>query len=74
MAQKKKPQNKRPSAKQQQSVFKEAWENMTEDFNRLLPEKLRNKDKKKFALWLFVLEVVVIGVIGKLVYEWYVGK
>jgi len=70
MAQKKKPQNKRPAFKPQQSVFHEAWDNMTEDFNRILPEKLRNKNKKKFALWLFVLEVVVLGVVGKFVYEW----
>lgn len=34
---------------------------MTEDFNRGLPEKLRNEAKKKFVLRLLLLEVVVLG-------------
>jgi len=72
---KKKSQSKcQPGKAKQQSVFQEAWDNMSEDFNKLLPEKLRNQDKKKFALWLFILEVVVLGVIGTLVYEWWVGS
>jgi len=74
MTQKKKSPNKRPASKPQQSVFQEAWSNMTGDFNRVLPEKLRNKDKKKFVLWLFIVEVVVLGVVGKLVYEWWVAR
>lgn len=53
-----------------ESVFKEAWENMSADFNRLMPEKLRNKEKKKFVLWLFLVELVVLGVLGKLLYDW----
>lgn len=62
------------SKKKQDSVFKEAWENMSEDFNRFMPEKLRQrKDKKKFVLWLFVLELVVFGAIGTFVYQWWVG-
>jgi len=73
MSQKKKSPDKRPAAKPQQSVFIEAWENMTEDFNRVLPEKLRNKDKKKFALWLFIVELVILGGIGTLVYRWLTG-
>ncbi len=57
-----------------ESVFKEAWDNMSEDFNGLLPEKLRGqKDKKKFVLWLFVLEIVVFGAIGTFVYRWWTG-
>ena len=60
--------------KQQDNVFKEAWENMSEDFNRFMPEKLRGrKDKKKFVLWLFVLELVIFGAIGTFVYQWWVG-
>ena len=60
--------------KKQESVFKEAWENMSEDFNRFMPEKLRGrKDKKKFVLWLFILELVVFGAIGTFVYRWWVG-
>ncbi len=69
----KKPQkpSRRPPAKAQQSVFQEAWSNMTADFDRILPESLRRREgKKKFVLWLFVVEVLVLGVIGKLVYEW----
>ena len=49
------------------SVFKEAWENMSEDFNKFMPEKLRGTPgKKKFVLF----EIVVLGVIGKLLYSW----
>jgi hypothetical protein len=57
--------------KKQDSVFREAWDNMSEDINKIMPEKLQGKQgKKKFVLWLFLLEVVVLGVIGKLVYNW----
>lgn len=60
--------------KKQDSVFKEAWDNMSKDFNKFMPEKLRGKQgKKKFVLWLFILEVVVFGVIGKLLYNWLSG-
>ena len=60
--------------KKLESVFKEAWENMSEDFNRFMPEKLRGrKDKKKFVLWLFILELLVFGAIGTFVYRWWVG-
>ncbi len=59
---------------QKESVFREAWDNMSEDFNRLLPEKLRGqKDKKKFVLWLFILEIVVFGAIGTFIYRWWRG-
>lgn len=65
----------RPPAKPQQSVFREAWSNMNRDLDRILPESLRKREgKKKFALWLFVLEVLVLGVIGKLIYAWWVGR
>ena len=57
--------------KKQQSVFKEAWENMSQDFEKILPEKMRQKQgKKKFILWLFIFELLVLGIIGKLVYQW----
>lgn len=53
------------------SVFREAWENMSEDFNKFMPEKLRGTPgKKKFVLWLFICEIVAFGVIGKLLYSW----
>lgn len=60
--------------KKQESIFKEAWENMSEDFNRFMPEKLRQKkNKKKFVLWLFILELVAFGAIGTFVYQWWAG-
>ncbi|MFK5927784.1 MAG: hypothetical protein QM483_14250 [Desulfuromusa sp.] len=59
--------------KQRESVFKEAWDNMSEDFNRFMPEKLRTqKGKKKFVLWLFILELVIFGAIGTFIYKWWV--
>ncbi|WP_027714109.1 hypothetical protein [Desulfuromonas sp. TF] len=74
MSQKKKSLTKHQPPKKQQSVFQEAWSNMSDDFNRLMPEKLRQrKGKKKFVLWLFILELVVLGVVGKFVYEWITG-
>ena len=54
------------------SVFREAWDNMSADFNRLLPEKLRQRqDKKKFVLWLFILELLVLGGAGTVLYRWW---
>lgn len=78
MATKKKPARpqtqKRPPQKKPDGILKEAWDNMSGDFNRLLPEKLRErKGKKKFVLWLFVLELVVLGAVGKFVYAWWRG-
>jgi uncharacterized ion transporter superfamily protein YfcC len=59
--------------KKQESVFKEAWSNMSEDFNGLMPESLRErKGKKKFVLWLFILELLVLGGVGTLIYQWWV--
>lgn len=59
--------------KKQDSVVREAWDNMSEDFNNLMPEKLRQrKGKKKFILWVFILELLVLGVVGKLIYQWWV--
>ena len=74
MSQKKKTRTNDPSPRKQENVFQEAWSNMTEDFIRLMPEKFRQrKDRKKFVLWLFVLELVVLGAVGKFVYEWATG-
>jgi hypothetical protein len=74
MSRKKNTSNKQRPPKQQESVFKEAWDNMSNDINRLMPERLKGKGQKKFVLWLFIMEVVVLGVVGKFVYEWWVGK
>lgn len=74
MAKKTKPPAKKPSTGQE-SILREAWANMSRDFQKLLPEKLRKRiDKKKAVFWLFILELVVLGVIGKLIYEWWVGR
>lgn len=55
----------------QDSIFKEAWDNMSRDMEKLLPEKLRRREgKKKFVLWLAILELVVLGIFGKLLYDW----
>ena len=70
---KKKSAKPKPEKSPSESVFKEAWEKMSDDFNRLMPEMFRNKEKKKFVLWLFLVELVVLGVIGKFVYDWLVG-
>ncbi len=59
---------------EKESVFKEAWDNMSDDFNGLLPEKLRGKkNKKQFVLWLFVLEIVLFGSLGVFIYRWWTG-
>jgi len=64
-----KKQPKRPS------VFQEAWQNMLGDLDKVLPEKLHGQQgKKKFVLWLFVLEIVVLGVAGKFVYDWFLSS
>lgn len=63
-----------PKSKPRQSVFQEAWSNMMGDMDRFLPGQLKGGEgKKKFVLWLFILELVVLGVVGKLVYEWLRG-
>lgn len=63
------------SKRKRDGILKEAWTNMASDFDRLLPEKLRRrKDKKAFALWLLILELAVLGVIGKFVYAWWVTR
>jgi len=64
MKQKKKPQ---------QSVFAEARENMSADIDRLLPQKLRGLNKKKYAVILTIVELIVLGLLGKLVYNWLAG-
>lgn len=68
--------SKKPHQKKspQQGVVQEAWTNMMRDFDRVLPEKLKGgQGKKKFVLWLFILELVVLGVIGKFAYDWLFG-
>ena len=59
----------------QDSVFKEAWENMHSDFSRFMPGFLtKHMPKGKGNAWvvvvLTVVELLVLGVVGKLVYDW----
>lgn len=59
---------------EQDSVFKEAWDNMSRDMEKLLPEKMRKREgKKKFFVLFAILELVVLGVVGKLLYDWLMG-
>lgn len=69
----------RGGKKPPESVFKEAWQNMNEDFARVMPgffgKRLQGSRGK---LWLIVavtlVELVVLGVVGKLVYDWFTGS
>ncbi|PLY00549.1 MAG: hypothetical protein C0622_08545 [Desulfuromonas sp.] len=57
--------------KKRPSVFREAWDNMNNDIDRVMPGG--RQGKKKFVLWLFILEVVVVGLVGTLLYRWWTG-
>ena len=66
------------SAPQQDSIFKEAWENMNHDMSRLLPNFMgRHLQKKEGKMWLMVVvtlvELIVLGVVGKVIYDWFSG-
>lgn len=59
---------------EKESVFKEAWDNMSNDMSKLLPEKLQKREgKKKFFILIAILELVVLGVVGKFLYDWLTG-
>ena len=64
--------------KKQDSVFTEAWENMNEDMAKVMPNFLQKglKGGKK-KVWVMVaitfVELVVLGVVGKYLYDWFVG-
>ena len=60
--------------KQEEGIVSEAWNRMNADIDKLLPQSLRRKNKKKFMLWLFLVELLVLGVIGKIVFDWWVGS
>ncbi len=66
-----------PNKKQQDSVFKEAWENMSSDMTRVMPDFLTKRlQSRKGKIWVIVaitfVELLVLGVIGKFVYDWFV--
>ena len=64
--------------KKQDSVFTEAWENMSGDMSRFMPNFLQKGLKGgKRKVWVMVaitfVELVVLGAVGKFVYDWFVG-
>ena len=72
---KKKPATHHDS--RQDSVFKEAWENMQNDFSRFMPGFLtkripKGKGKAWIVALLTLLELLILGVVGKIVYDWIV--
>lgn len=59
------------------SVFAEAWSNMNEDMAKVMPGFLaRRLEGRKGKVWIMVtltfVELVVLGAIGKFVYDWLV--
>ena len=77
MMAKKKQQNKKQK-KHQQSVVSEAWENMNEDLARVLPSFISDRlQGGKNKLWvmivIMIVELIVLGVIVKFVYDWFVS-
>jgi len=62
--------------KQQESVFTEAWQNMSEDMAKFMPDFLvKGLQGGKRKAWVMVaitfLELVVLGVVGKFAYDWF---
>ena len=60
------------------SVFKEAWDNMNHDLAKILPDFIaRRFFKKEGKAWSMVIitliELLVLGVAGKLLYDWFVA-
>lgn len=67
-----------PGKKARDSVFKEAWENMNHDANRVMPDFLAKRlQSRKNKVWVMVIitfvELVVLGVVGKFLYDWFAG-
>ncbi len=67
----------RPAPKKQDSVFTEAWENMSADMAKIMPAFLQRGLKGgKRKVWVMVamtfVELVVLGVVGKFIYDWFV--
>ncbi len=60
--------------KAQQSVFAEAWQNMSADMEKFLPRKFHGgKGKLRFAVLLAAAELIVLAVAGKFLYDWLTG-
>lgn len=78
MSRAKNNRDRTPSRKVQGSVFQEAWENMNDDMARFMPEFIAKRIHcGKSSVWLMVLisivELALLGVVGKLIYDWVVG-
>jgi hypothetical protein len=76
----KKQKNQKPATKKkhQDSVFTEAWENMNDDMARIMPDFLAKRlQSGKGKMWIMVVitlvELVVLGVVGKFIYDWFAG-
>ncbi len=75
MANKFKKRKPAVSQGRQESVFKEAWDNMNEDMARVLPDfivrHLQNRQGRGWVVFALVMvELLVLGVVGKLLYDW----
>jgi len=66
-----------PVKQHQESVFREAWDNMNRDMAKVMPDFLAKRlQGRKGKVWVVValtlVELLVLGVVGKLVYDWIV--
>lgn len=78
MAKKKQKKLANKPSQRKDSVFTEAWTNMSDDMSRVMPDFIVNKlQGGKNKLWVMivvtVVELVVLGVVGKLLYDWFTG-
>lgn len=78
MSKKQRHSKQPPGKKAQDSVFKEAWENMNDDMAKVMPAFLsRRLQDRKSKVWIMVaitcVELLVLGAVGKFVYDWFVN-
>lgn len=60
--------------KPKESVFAEAWQKMTADMEKFLPRKLHGgKGRWILALFVTMIELLVLGAVGTFVYAWLKG-
>ena len=62
-------------SQEQESVFKEAWDNMSNDLAKVLPGFLARRLERKEGGWkkmafFAVVELLLVGLVGKLIYDW----
>lgn len=69
--------SKKPVPKKAQgSVFQEAWDNMSEDMSRVLPDfMVKGLRGGKRKVWMMVVmtlvELLILGAVGKFIYDWF---